>query len=78
VPRCSFPGFNPRTAQLARQWRQEAGNDDEAIVRRALQWITRDFSYTLDTPVAGAIRSTISCSTTRPASASTSARPSWC
>ena len=47
------PGFNPRTAQLARQWRQEAGSDDEAIVRRALQWITRDFSYTLDTPVAG-------------------------
>ncbi|WP_164064817.1 transglutaminase-like domain-containing protein, partial [Serratia marcescens] len=45
--------FNPRTAQLARQWRQEAGNDDEAIVRRALQWITRDFSYTLDTTVAG-------------------------
>lgn len=47
------PGFNPRTAQLAQQWRQEAGDDDEAIVRRALQWITRDFSYTLETPVAG-------------------------
>ncbi|MHC1670037.1 transglutaminaseTgpA domain-containing protein [Stenotrophomonas maltophilia] len=46
-------GFNPRTATLARQWRQEAGSNDEAVVRRALQWITTDFSYTLDTPVAG-------------------------
>jgi hypothetical protein len=71
-------GFNPRTATLARQWRQEAGSDDEAIVRRALQWITTDFSYTLDTPRPGATRSTSSCSATRPASANTSARPSWC
>ncbi|AWH28287.1 MULTISPECIES: DUF3488 and transglutaminase-like domain-containing protein [unclassified Stenotrophomonas maltophilia group] len=46
-------GFNPRTATLARQWRQEAGNDDAAVVRRALAWITTDFSYTLETPVAG-------------------------
>ncbi|MBH1432978.1 DUF3488 domain-containing transglutaminase family protein [Stenotrophomonas maltophilia] len=46
-------GFNPRTATLARQWRQDAGSDDEAIVRRALQWITTDFSYTLETPPAG-------------------------
>ncbi|MEW6384183.1 MAG: DUF3488 and transglutaminase-like domain-containing protein, partial [Pseudomonadota bacterium] len=46
-------GFNPRTATLAQQWRQDAGGDDEAIVRRALQWITTDFSYTLDTPAAG-------------------------
>ncbi|WP_439447875.1 transglutaminase TgpA family protein [Stenotrophomonas sp. ATs4] len=46
-------GFNPRSATLAQQWRQEAGGDDEAIVRRALQWITRDFSYTLTTPPAG-------------------------
>lgn len=46
-------GFNPRTATLARQWRQEAGSNDEAVVRRALQWITTDFSYTLDTPLAG-------------------------
>ena len=46
-------GFNPRTATLARQWRQDAGGDDEAIVRRALQWITTDFSYTLETPPAG-------------------------
>jgi len=46
-------GFNPRTATLAQQWRQDAGGDDEAIVRRALQWITTDFSYTLETPPAG-------------------------
>ncbi|WP_164271072.1 DUF3488 and transglutaminase-like domain-containing protein [Stenotrophomonas sp. B1-1] len=46
-------GFNPRTATLARQWRQEAGNDDAAVVRRALAWITTDFSYTLETAVAG-------------------------
>lgn len=46
-------GFNPRTATLARQWRQQAGADDEALVRRALQWISTDFSYTLDTPPAG-------------------------
>ncbi|WP_416058380.1 transglutaminaseTgpA domain-containing protein [Stenotrophomonas maltophilia] len=45
--------FNPRTATLARQWRQEAGSDDAAVVRRALTWITADFSYTLDSPVAG-------------------------
>ncbi|WP_409476416.1 DUF3488 and DUF4129 domain-containing transglutaminase family protein [Stenotrophomonas sp. Y-13] len=46
-------GFNPRTLALARQWRQEAGNDDAAIVRRAMQWIRRDFSYTLSTPLPG-------------------------
>lgn len=45
--------FNPRTAALARQWRQEAGDHDAAVVRRALDWITADFSYTLDTPAAG-------------------------
>lgn len=46
-------GFNPRTASLARQWRQEAGTDDDAVVRRALAWITADFSYTLATPAPG-------------------------
>ncbi len=45
--------FNPRTATLARQWRQEAGDDDAAVVRRALDWITADFSYTLETPAPG-------------------------
>lgn len=51
-------GFNPRTVALARQWRREAGNDpagqaDAAIGNRALEWITRDFAYTLDVPLAG-------------------------
>lgn len=47
------PGFNPRTLALARQWRREAGNDDIAIVNRALDWIRREFVYTLDTPPWG-------------------------
>jgi transglutaminase-like putative cysteine protease len=46
-------GFNPRTLALAAQWRNEAGSDDAAIVRRALDWVTRDFGYTLDTPLPG-------------------------
>ncbi|WP_295518539.1 DUF3488 and transglutaminase-like domain-containing protein [uncultured Stenotrophomonas sp.] len=45
--------FNPRTAALARQWRQEAGTDDAAVVRRALDWIKAEFSYTLVTPPPG-------------------------
>lgn len=47
------PGYNPRTHALAQRWRAEAGNDDEAIVRRAMDWIRRDFAYTLSTPLAG-------------------------
>ena len=47
------PGFNPRTRRLALQWRQEAGANDDAIVRRALAWIREDFAYTLDTPLPG-------------------------
>ena len=46
-------GFNPRTIALAHQWRREAGSDDEAIVRRALDWVHREFAYTLDTPPWG-------------------------
>lgn len=46
-------GYNPRTLALARQWRSEAGNDDAAIVQRALRWIRTDFAYTLDTPLLG-------------------------
>ncbi len=46
-------GFNPRTAALAQQWRQQAGGDDQALVRRALQWVAAEFSYTLDTPLPG-------------------------
>jgi transglutaminase-like putative cysteine protease len=46
-------GFNPRTVALARQWRQDAGTDDAAIVNRALSWIRREFGYTLEVPVTG-------------------------
>jgi len=46
-------GFNPRTAALGRQWRQEAGQDDAAIVSRALQWVRSRFAYTLSTPAPG-------------------------
>ncbi|WDS36124.1 DUF3488 and transglutaminase-like domain-containing protein [Pseudoxanthomonas sp.] len=48
------PGFNPRTIALGKQWRAEAGPDgDAAIVQRALAWIRKDFSYTLDVPLPG-------------------------
>lgn len=46
-------GFNPRAIALARQWRRDAGSDDAAIVRRALEMIRSDFAYTLDTPPWG-------------------------
>ncbi|MCD9087878.1 DUF3488 and transglutaminase-like domain-containing protein [Stenotrophomonas sp. SY1] len=46
-------GFNPRTRALAQQWRAQAGHDDDAIVRRSLDWIHKEFAYTLSTPLAG-------------------------
>jgi len=46
-------GLNPRTAALARQWRQDAGSNDAAIVQRALDWVRARFVYTLDTPEPG-------------------------
>lgn len=46
-------GFNPRTLALAKQWRAEAGPNDAAIVQRSLDWIHREFAYTLSTPLAG-------------------------
>lgn len=44
---------NPRMLALAAGWRTEAGGDDLAIVRRALDWIGRDFSYSLTVPPSG-------------------------
>ncbi|KAF1013754.1 MAG: Protein-glutamine gamma-glutamyltransferase [Stenotrophomonas maltophilia] len=72
------PGLNPRTAALAQQWRQQAGADDAAIVKRAMDWIHAEFAYTLETPPRSAMAWTSSCSNRRPGSASTSVRPSWC
>lgn len=46
-------GYNPRTQALASKWRQEAAGDDVAIVRRALEWIGQDFSYSLTVPPVG-------------------------
>ncbi|HEX5693163.1 MAG TPA: DUF3488 and transglutaminase-like domain-containing protein, partial [Arenimonas sp.] len=47
------PDFNPRTLALGRQWRAEAGDDDAAIVQRALAWIESEFSYSLTVPPTG-------------------------
>ncbi|MGO4220867.1 DUF3488 and DUF4129 domain-containing transglutaminase family protein [Lysobacter sp. TAF61] len=47
-------GYNPRTLALGRRWRIDAGpHADAAIVTRALDWIHRDFAYTLETPLLG-------------------------
>jgi protein-glutamine gamma-glutamyltransferase len=45
--------LNPRTVALGQQWRKEAGTDDAAIVRRALERIRDGFAYTLSVPPAG-------------------------
>ncbi len=47
------PGYNPRTLALARQWREEMGDDDAAIVAKALHWIEAEFAYTLITDLPG-------------------------
>ncbi|GAB3513841.1 transglutaminase TgpA family protein [Pseudoxanthomonas daejeonensis] len=47
------PDHDPRTRALGRQWRQEAGDNDQAIIDRALDWIRADFIYTLDTGLPG-------------------------
>ena len=46
-------GYNPRTLALARQWRNQAGANDAAIVERALRMIREGFAYTLETPLPG-------------------------
>ncbi len=46
-------GYDPRTRALGRQWRADAGDDDQAVIDRALRWINADFAYTLDTPLPG-------------------------
>jgi transglutaminase-like putative cysteine protease len=47
------PGFNPRALALGRQWRAEAGGDDDAIIRRAMALFHDSFAYTLAVPLAG-------------------------
>ncbi len=46
-------GLNPRMRALAAAWRADSGSDDVAVVRRALDWIARDFSYSLTVPPVG-------------------------
>lgn len=46
-------GRNQRTLAMARQWRSQAGDDDRAVIWRALEMIRRDFAYTLSTPAPG-------------------------
>lgn len=47
------PGSNPRSTALARQWSAESGGDELVIIRRALDWIRSDFSYSLSVPPTG-------------------------
>jgi transglutaminase-like putative cysteine protease len=46
-------GYNPRTLALARQWRSEMGNNDAALIERALRMYHDHFAYTLSTPLLG-------------------------
>ncbi|HZH44926.1 MAG TPA: DUF3488 and transglutaminase-like domain-containing protein [Lysobacter sp.] len=46
-------GYNPRTLALARQWRAQVGDDDAALMRRTLEWIRRDFAYSISAPPLG-------------------------
>ena len=46
-------GYNPRTVALGRELRKRYGADDGAIVRHALDWIRRDFAYSLSPPPLG-------------------------
>ena len=41
---------NPRSRQLAAEWRSAHGGDADAIINAALQLFHRDFAYTLDPP----------------------------
>lgn len=47
------PDLNPRTRALGQRWSAESGGDDAAVVRRALDWIGEDFSYSLTVPPTG-------------------------
>jgi protein-glutamine gamma-glutamyltransferase len=44
--------LNPRTRELAQQWRSEGLNDAQ-IIQRSLDWFNKEFSYSLDAPLLG-------------------------
>jgi transglutaminase-like putative cysteine protease len=46
-------GFNPRTVAYGRDLRRRYGANDAAIVHHALDWIRRDFAYSLTPPPLG-------------------------
>lgn len=46
------PNHDPRTIALARQWRQETP-DPAQLTRRFMQWLRRDFKYTISAPPVG-------------------------
>jgi len=46
------PNHDPRTLALARQWRQETP-DPVLLTRRFMQWLRRDFKYTISAPPVG-------------------------
>lgn len=45
-------GFNPKTRKVAKQWRRD-GLNDRQIVRRFLQQVADEFTYTLEPPILG-------------------------
>jgi transglutaminase-like putative cysteine protease len=48
------PGYNPKTRQLATEWRAHEGSD-LAVIRTALSYFSQNgFSYTLEPPLLGA------------------------
>lgn len=50
---CSCPLASTRARAPWPHRRREAGADDAALVRRALDWIRTEFAYTLETPLPG-------------------------
>lgn len=46
------PGRDPRIRALARQWRAETA-DPLALTERFLQWVRKDFQYTISAPPVG-------------------------
>jgi len=45
-------GYNPRTLQRAREWR-EAADDDQAYIRRVLAWFNAEHAYSISAPPLG-------------------------
>ncbi len=46
-------GFDPRAREQAQHWRKEFSDDDDAIIRTALDFFHQKFFYTLNAPLLG-------------------------